>query len=43
MEDECVGDPFDDDIRDFDGKVVAYEAVDVFLVFYGRSSTFWGG
>ena len=43
MEDECVSDPFDDDIGDFDGKIVAYEAVDVFWYFTETSSTFWRG
>ena len=41
MEDESVGDPFDDDIGDFDGKIVAYEAVDVFWNFIETSSRFW--
>ena len=41
MEDESVGDPFDDDIGDFDGKIVSYEAVDVFWNFMETSSTFW--
>ena len=41
MEDESVGDPFDNDIGDFDGKIVAYEAVDVFWYFIETSSTFW--
>lgn len=41
MEDECVGDPFDDDIGDFDGQVVAYEAVDVFVRFETSSTNAW--